>query len=232
VALEGVYGARTEGVRDDLSLAAMLCAVAHVEDTRYAGDKGFVVDAGMRSDEACGGLCHHSLFQKPISMSIHRVQSFGLCNRDVIVPNANNRPVLLVCPVNPGKLLAPSGTEGKPGVAEFSQPWSGYASEVFVCGEVWKDIIMTKSERCEYCRETPVAQDRHVECLSLSVLEGLVDSGGVANERGQWDVILIPGGQQELHATPTFDSCSRCDQSGELCKSESLSLAGCHITVD
>jgi hypothetical protein len=171
-------------VRDYLSFAAMLCAVAHVEDTRYAGDKGFVVDAGLRSDEACSGSCHHSLFQESISMSIQRVQSFGLCDRDVIVPNANNRPILLVCPVNPGKLLASSGTGGKPGVAEFGQPWSGYASEVFVCSEVRKDIVTTESERCEYCRETPIAQDCHVEFLPLSVLEGLMDSG-VANERGQ-----------------------------------------------
>jgi hypothetical protein len=41
-----MHGARTKGVRDDLSLAAMLYAVAHVEDSRNTGDKGFVVDAG------------------------------------------------------------------------------------------------------------------------------------------------------------------------------------------
>jgi hypothetical protein len=111
------------------------------------------------------------------------MQAFGLCDRDVIVPDTDNRPVLLVRPVNPGKLLATSGTEGKPCVAESSQPWSRYATEVFVGGEVWKNIIVTESEKCEYCRETPIAQDRHVRYLSLSVLEGLVDSG-VANERG------------------------------------------------
>lgn len=117
-------------------------------------------------------------------MSIHRVQAFGLCDRDVIVSNANNRPVLLVRPVNPGKLLASSGTEGKPGVAEFSQPWSRYASEVFVCCKVWKDVVMTESERYEDCRETPIAQDCHVKCLPLSIVKGLVE-GGVANKRGQ-----------------------------------------------
>jgi hypothetical protein len=80
VAFEGVYSARTEGMRDDLSFAAMLCAVAHVEDTRYAGDKSFVVDAGLRLEDGCGGSCHHSLLQESISMSIHGVQAFGLCN--------------------------------------------------------------------------------------------------------------------------------------------------------
>jgi hypothetical protein len=120
VALEGVDGAGTEGVRDDLSLAAMLRTVAHVEDTWDTGDKCFVVDAGLRSDEDCGDSSHHSLFQKSIAMSVHGVQTFGFCDRDMVVPNPDDRTILFVCPVNPCKLLAASGAESKPGVAELS----------------------------------------------------------------------------------------------------------------
>jgi hypothetical protein len=64
VALESVHGTRTEGMRDDLPLAAMLLAVAYVEDTWDAGDEGLVVDASLRSEKSRGNLCCqcHSLF--------------------------------------------------------------------------------------------------------------------------------------------------------------------------
>jgi hypothetical protein len=115
-------------MRDDLSFAAMLLAVTYIEDTWDARDEGLVVDAGFWLDEDCSGSCCHSLFQETISVSINSVQAFRLCDGDVIITNADNRAILFVCPVNPGKLLAASGAKGKPGVAEFSEPWSGDAS--------------------------------------------------------------------------------------------------------
>jgi hypothetical protein len=130
VALKGVHGTRTEGMRDDLSLAAVLLAVAYVEDTWDAGDEGLVVDAGCWLERSCGDPCCqcHSLFQETISVSINSVQAFRLCDGDVIITNADNRAILLVCPVNPGELLTAPRTECKPGVAEFCQPWSWNAS--------------------------------------------------------------------------------------------------------
>ena len=75
MALEGVHGTRTEGMRDDLPLAAMLLAVAYVEDTWDAGDEGLVVDAECWLERSRGDPCYqcHSLLQKSISVSIHRV---------------------------------------------------------------------------------------------------------------------------------------------------------------
>lgn len=129
MALERVDGAGAEGVSDDLSLATMLCAVAHVEDTWDARDKGLVVDAGLWSEdggsESSNGFL---LFQESVPVSIDCVQAFRFCNRDMVVPNSDNRSIRFVCPVNPGKLLAASGTESQPGVAESSQPWSRDAS--------------------------------------------------------------------------------------------------------
>jgi hypothetical protein len=111
-------------MRDDLPFAAMLSAVTYVEHTWDTGDKSLVVDAGFWLDEDCSGSCCHSLFEKSISVSINSVQAFGFCDGDLIITNADNRAILFVCPVNPGKLLAASRTEGKPCVAEFSEPWS------------------------------------------------------------------------------------------------------------
>jgi hypothetical protein len=111
----------------------------------------------------------------------------------VIVPDTNNWSILLMCPVNPRKLLAAPGAGSKPGVAELGQPWSRNTSEVFVCGKVREDVVVAESERCNYCRETPIAQDCHVKKVcQRQALEGLIDSG-VANEREQRDVILLPG---------------------------------------
>jgi len=51
VAFEGVDGTGTEGVRDDLAFAAVLCAVTHVENAWDTGDESLVVDAVPRSVE-------------------------------------------------------------------------------------------------------------------------------------------------------------------------------------
>jgi hypothetical protein len=117
-------------------------------------------------------------------VSIHCVQAFGFCDGDMIVSNADNRAVLFVCPVNPGKLLAASGTASKPGVAELSQPWSRNASEVFVRGEVWEDVVMTECERRDDCCQTPVAQDCHVKRLP-PLSSGNLLGHGLAIEREQ-----------------------------------------------
>ena len=52
MALESVDGAGTEGMRNDLSLAAMLLAVSYVEDAWDAGDEGLVIDAVLRSEKS------------------------------------------------------------------------------------------------------------------------------------------------------------------------------------
>lgn len=57
MALEGVHGAGTESMRNDLSLATMLLAVAYIEDAWNTGDKGLVIDAGSRSEKSCGDSC-------------------------------------------------------------------------------------------------------------------------------------------------------------------------------
>jgi hypothetical protein len=80
VTFESVYGAGTEGVRDDLSLAAMLCSISYVEDAWDAGDESLVVNAGLQLEEGCGRSCCHSLFQESIPVSIYRVQAFGFCD--------------------------------------------------------------------------------------------------------------------------------------------------------
>lgn len=53
----------------------------------------------------------HSLLQKPITVSVYRVQAFWLCDGDMVVSHTDYRPVFLMSPMHPSELLASSRTK-------------------------------------------------------------------------------------------------------------------------
>jgi hypothetical protein len=65
---------------NNFSLACMLSSISSVEDTSINGCESVVEIA----------------FQRPISMSIHRMQSVGVSDRNMVRGNANKFPWILV----------------------------------------------------------------------------------------------------------------------------------------
>lgn len=118
ILLELTDGFGTEGVRNNLALAGVLCPVAGVEETSPDGDEGIVkftiplVRNPPTEDRL--EVRSHLRLEEPISMAVDELDSVWVRDGDMVGLNANHFAVFLVCLVHEPVPLSSSGGVHEP----------------------------------------------------------------------------------------------------------------------